>query len=630
MATPHVHVEAALAHEHKQSLWRRIFSTDHKVIARQYIITSLIMGVIGLVMSWLMRIPLAWPGESVPIAAKLFPALFDESGVLRPDAYLAMMTMHGTLMVFFFLTAIFLGGFGNLLIPLQCGARDMAFPFVNMLSYWVFLLSCIIMVASLFVTGGAAAAGWTAYPPLSAVKTAVPGSQLGQTLWLISMAVFIVSSVMGGLNYITTTLNLRTQGMSMMRLPLMVWALFVAAILGLLAFPALFAGAVLLLLDRHLGTSFYLTHLVVGGEHLAREGGNPLLWQHLFWFLGHPEVYILILPAMGIASEIISNNARKPIFGYRVMVLSILAIGFLSFIVWGHHMFISGMNIWLSAAFTLTTLIIAVPSAIKTFNWLGTLWRGKLRFTTPMLFAIGFISTFVTGGLTGIFLGNPTIDIQLHDTYFVVAHFHIVMATSSVFGVFAGLYYWFPKLFGRMMDERLGKLHFWLTFLGMYAIFFPMHYLGFMGVPRRYYGFGVLQYLPPDAQSIQVFISIAAFAVGAAQVLFLINFVRSLWWGKKADANPWQATTLEWQAPSPPPHGNWGETLPVVHRWAYDYSVPGASSDFVPQTVPVEQEPTGEPGRRVHVVAGTAPSGDGSAGNGANGHAHGNGDSAGS
>ncbi|MEN3026846.1 MAG: cbb3-type cytochrome c oxidase subunit I [Chlorobiota bacterium] len=593
MATTHA-IETVATHHEPKSFWRRyIFSTDHKIIAIQYIITAGIMGIIGLVMSWLMRIPLAWPGESVPIAAKLFPGLF-EGGVLRPDAYLAMMTMHGTLMIFFFLTAIFLGGFGNLLIPLQCGARDMAFPFVNMLSYWVFLLSCLIMLASLFVTGGAAGSGWTAYPPLSAVEQAAAGSGLGQTLWLISMAVFIVSSVMGGLNYITTVLNLRTQGLSMMRLPLTVWALFVAAILGLLAFPALFAGAVLLLLDRHLGTSFYLDHVVVAGQHLAREGGNPLLWQHLFWFLGHPEVYILILPAMGIASEIISNNARKPIFGYRVMIYSIIAIGFLSFIVWGHHMFISGMNIWLSAAFTLTTLIIAVPSAVKTFNWLGTLWRGRLRFTTPMLFAIGFVSTFVTGGLTGIFLGNPTIDIQLHDTYFVVAHFHIVMATSSVFGVFAGIYHWFPKMFGRMMHEGLGKLHFWLTFVGMYAIFFPMHYLGFFGVPRRYYGFNALQYLPVDAQAIQVFISIAAFITGAAQFIFLFNVVYSLLRGKRAEANPWQATTLEWQAPSPPPHGNWGEQLPVVYRWAYDYSVPGASQDFVPQTVPLDQEPTGE------------------------------------
>lgn len=619
MATPHLSEHVAVHHEPK-SFWRRyIFSMDHKVIAIQYIVTAGLMGTLGLVMSWLMRIPLAWPGESVPIAAKLFPGLF-EDGVLRPDAYLAMMTMHGTLMIFFFLTAIFLGGFGNLLIPLQCGARDMAFPFVNMLSYWVFLVSCILMVISLFVTGGAAAAGWTAYPPLSAVAKAVPGSGLGQTLWLLSMAVFIVSSVMGGLNYITTVLNLRTQGLSMMRLPLTVWALFVAAILGLLSFPALFAGAVLLLLDRHLGTSFYLSHLVVGGEHIARNGGNPLLWQHLFWFLGHPEVYILILPAMGIASEVISNNARKPIFGYRVMVYSIIAIGFLSFIVWGHHMFISGMNIWLSAAFTLTTLIIAVPSAVKTFNWLGTLWRGKLRFTPAMLFAIGFVSTFVTGGLTGIFLGNPTIDIQLHDTYFVVAHFHIVMATSSVFGVFAGIYHWFPKMFGRMMDERLGKLHFWLTFVGMYAIFFPMHYLGFMGVPRRYYGFSALQYLPPDAHGIQVFISIAAFVTGAAQLLFFYNVVRSLLKGKKAEANPWQANSLEWQAPSPPPHGNWGEQLPVVYRWAYDYSVPGASQDFVPQTVPLEQEPTGEPGRRHGIPAVTVPSADGGNGVGGDGN----------
>ncbi|MCS7155228.1 MAG: cbb3-type cytochrome c oxidase subunit I [Bacteroidetes bacterium] len=581
------HEASAHVHEPKSFWTRYIFSQDHKVIAAQYILTSLLMGFLALVLSWLMRLQLGWPEEPIPILSKLFPGLYQD-GILKPEAYLALITMHGTLMVFFFITAILLGGFGNLLIPLQVGARDMAFPFVNMLSYWVFLLSCVVILASFFVTGGAAAAGWTAYPPLSGVQKAVPGSGLGQDLWLVAMAIFIVSSVMGGLNYVTTALNMRTRGMSMGRLPLTVWALLITAILGLLAFPALFAGAVLLLLDRHLGTSFFVPYVVVGGQHIPHEGGNPLLWQHLFWFLGHPEVYIAILPAMGIVSEVISTNARKPIFGYRVMVLSICAIAFLSFIVWGHHMFISGMNPYLGTAFMVTTLLIAVPSAIKTFNWIATLWRGNLRFTPAMLFAIGFVSVFVTGGLTGIFLGNPPVDIQLTDTYFVVAHFHIVMGMGSVFGIFAGLYHWFPKLFGRMMNERLGRWHFWLTFVGVYGIFFPMHYLGFLNVPRRYYGFSGYEFIPPDAQTIQAIISVAALLVGAAQLIFLYNFLHSWIRGPKAPANPWQATTLEWQAPSPPPHGNWGPELPVVHRWAYDYAVPGAAEDYVPQTTPVE------------------------------------------
>jgi cytochrome c oxidase subunit 1 len=612
MEQPIAHAEAVVdAHHHEpQSFWTKyVFSKDHKVIAMQYLITALVMGFIGLVMSWIFRIQLAWPEHNLPFLRFLMPTNM-ESGALQTPGYYMLVTMHGTIMVFFLLTAILTGGFGNFLIPLQVGARDMAFPFLNMLSYWFYFLSCVVITASLFVTTGAASAGWTSYPPLSALAKATPGSGLGQDLWLISIALFIVASTMGSLNYVTTALNMRAKGMTLMRMPLTVWGIIVAAMLGLFAFPALFAGAVLLLLDRHLGTSFFLPHLVMGGEHIVRDGGNPLLWQHLFWFLGHPEVYILILPAMGITSEILSNGARKPIFGYKFMVGSIIAIGFLSFIVWGHHMFVSGMNPWLGFAFVLTTLIIAIPSAIKTFNWLGTLWKGKIRFTTPMLYAIGFISTFVTGGLTGLFLGNSALDIPLHDTYFVVAHFHVVMGLSSVFGIFAGIYYWFPKMTGKMLNERWGKVHFWLTFIGSYGVFWTMHYLGFMGMPRRYFSYSSYEFLPPSMHTLQIIITISALIVGAAQLIFMVNVLMSWLRGKKAPDNPWQANSLEWQAPTPPPHGNWGPVLPEVHRWPYDYSVPGASADYVPQTVPVDVEPTGEHHR--HAVA-------------VNGHGHTNG-----
>ncbi|MCX8050914.1 MAG: cbb3-type cytochrome c oxidase subunit I [Chlorobi bacterium] len=618
METPNIaHAEAAVeAHHHEpQSFWTKyVFSQDHKVIAMQYMITALVMGFIGMVMSWLFRIQLAWPDHNLPFLRFLMPTNM-ESGTLQTPGYYMLVTMHGTIMIFFLLTAILTGGFGNFLIPLQVGARDMAFPFLNMLSYWFYFLSCVVVTISLFVSTGAASGGWTSYPPLSALAKATPGSGLGQDLWLVSIALFIVASTMGSLNYVTTALNMRAKGMTLMRMPLTVWGIIVAAVLGLFAFPALFAGAVLLLLDRHLGTSFFLPHLVLGGEHIVRDGGSPLLWQHLFWFLGHPEVYILILPAMGITSEILSNGARKPIFGYKVMVASLVAIAFLSFIVWGHHMFVSGMNPWLGFAFVITTLIIAIPSAIKTFNWLGTLWKGNIRFTTPMLYAIGFISTFVTGGLTGLFLGNSALDIPLHDTYFVVAHFHVVMGLSSVFGIFAGIYYWFPKMTGKMMSERWGKVHFWLTFIGSYGVFWTMHYLGFMGMPRRYYSYDSYQFLPPSMHTLQMIITISALIVGAAQFIFIVNFLGSWLRGKKAPDNPWQANSLEWQAPTPPPHGNWGPKLPEVHRWPYDYSVPGASADFVPQTVPVEVEPSGE-----HHSAAVAVNGHGHTNGHGNGH----------
>jgi len=587
MAMPVAHHEV-VHEEHRLGFVRRyIFSMDHKVIALQYLLTALAMGLVGMALSWIMRLQLGWQGHSFPWLGRLFPH-GAEGGIIKPEFYLAMVTLHGTLMVFFVITAGLVGGFGNFLIPLQIGARDMAFPFLNMLSYWVFLASCGVMMASFFVEGGPAAGGWTAYPPLSALKEAIPGSGLGQTLWLLSMALFIVSSLLGSLNYITTVLILRTRGMTLGRMPLTVWALFITAILGLLSFPVLLAAAILLLFDRHWGTSFFVpSGLVLSGEKVPHQGGNPLLWQHLFWFLGHPEVYIAILPAMGITSEVLSCHARKPIFGYKAMVLSISAIAFLSFIVWGHHMFVSGMNPYLGTAFMLTTLVIAVPSAVKTFNWLATLWRGNLRFTSALLFGMGFVSLFVTGGLTGLFLGNPAVDIQLHDTYFVVAHFHFVMGSAALFGIFAGIYHWFPKMFGRMMSERWGRLHFWLTFIGIYLTFFPMHFQGIGGVPRRYYAYTDYQFTQPFTDLAQ-FISIAAFFLGAAQIIFLLNFFGSMFWGPKAARNPWGATTLEWTAESPPPHGNWGPQLPVVHRWPYDYSLPGAERDFFLQTEPEE------------------------------------------
>ncbi|MDR7428392.1 MAG: cbb3-type cytochrome c oxidase subunit I [Armatimonadota bacterium] len=578
------------------SFWRRyIFSQDHKVIGIQYALTSMAMAVLGGFLALFIRLQLGWPGRSWPLLGRLFPGGMPE-GQMSQSFYLAAVTMHGTIMVFFVLTTLLTGGFGNFLIPLMIGARDMAFPFLNMLSYWLYPPAIVILLASFFVSGGAAGGGWTAYPPLSALPQAAPGSGLGQTLWLVALAVLIVAFLFGSLNYITTVLQLRTRGMSMLRLPLTVWALFVTAILSLLAFPVLLAAAIMLLFDRLGGTSFFVpAGLLVGTTPVDHAGGDPLLWQHLFWFLGHPEVYVLILPPMGMVSDILANNARKPIFGYRFMVGSMVAIAFLSFLVWGHHMYTSGMHPLLGTAFMTTTLVIAVPSAIKTFNWLATLWRGKIRFTSAMLFALGFLSLFVTGGLTGIVLAQPPVDIYFHDTFFVVAHFHFVMASAAIFAAFAGTYYWFPKMFGRMLDERLGRWHFWLTFAGIYATFFPMHYAGFMGMMRRIYSpqlYAHLQGLAP----LNVFVSLAAFVLFAAQSIFLYNFFRSLFRGPRAERNPWGATTLEWTAPSPPPHGNWGPALPVVQRWAYEYSPPNAAQDFLPQTAPAAVPVGREPG----------------------------------
>ncbi|HEV8353018.1 MAG TPA: cbb3-type cytochrome c oxidase subunit I [bacterium] len=579
-------------HEHPRSFWKKyVFSQDHKIIGIQYLMTSFFMALVGGFLAMLIRMQLGFPGLKFYWAQWLFPNGFS-GDQMKPDFYLAMVTMHGTIMIFFVLTTALSGGFGNLLIPLQIGARDMAFPWLNMMSYWLYPPAILILLASFFVTGGAASAGWTSYPPLSALRNAVPGSLYGQTLWLISLALLIVAFLFGSLNYITTVLQLRTRGMSMSRLPLLTWAQFITAILMLLSFPVLLAAAIMMLFDRHLGTSFFIPGgLIVGGQPVPHSGGDPILWQHLFWFLGHPEVYVLILPPMGIVSEVLSTNGRKPIFGYFFMIGSLASIAFLSFLVWGHHMFTSGMDPLLGTAFMTTTLVIAVPSAIKTFNWLATLWRAKIRYTTATMFAVGFISLFVTGGLTGIFLASPAIDIHFQDTFFVVAHFHFVMASAALFGLFAGSYHWFPKMFGRLMNERLGKIHFWLTFIGVYATFFPMHFAGTAGMMRRIFSTQMYQFLQPLA-GLNIFISIAGFMLGIAQLLFAYNFIYSAFRGPKAGSNPWQANTLEWQAPSPPPHGNWGATLPVVHRWPYDYSVPGAEQDFLPQTAPEQAAPT--------------------------------------
>ena len=494
--------------------------------------------------------------------------------------------MHGMIMVIYLLTALFLGGFGNYLIPLMLGARDMVFPFVNMLSYWVYLLAVLVLAASFFLPEGPTGAGWTLYPP-QAILTGTPGETGGIILMLASLALFIIGFTMGGLNYVVTVLQGRCRGMTLMRMPLTVWGIFTATVLALLAFPALFVGAVMLLLDRLLGTSFFMPTLISMGEQLKYGGGSPILFQHLFWFFGHPEVYIVALPAFGIVSDLIATHARKNIFGYRMMVWAIVIIGALSFVVWAHHMYVSGMNPYFGYFFATTTLIIAVPTAIKVYNWVLTLWRGNIHLTLPMLFSLAFIVTFVNGGLTGLFLGNVSVDVPLSDTMFVVAHFHMVMGVAPIMVIFGAIYHWYPKITGRMLNETLGKIHFWITFLGAYAIFFPMHYVGLMGIPRRYFDVSDMNFVPPSAHDLNAFITVMALIVGVAQIIFLFNLAWSLRHGKEAGGNPWRATTLEWQTPETPPgHGNWGKELPVVYRWAYDYSVPGAKEDFIPQNVP--------------------------------------------
>jgi cytochrome c oxidase subunit 1 len=503
---------------------------------------------------------------------------------------MGLVTIHGTIMVFYVLTAGLSGTFSNLLIPLQLGARDMASPFMNMLSYWFFLASSVVLLISVGVETGPASGGWTVYPPLSALEKAMPGSGLGMTLWLVAIALFIISALLGGINYISTVLNQRTKGMSMNRMPLTIWAFFFTAILGLLSFPVLLGAALFLIFDRSFGTSFYLSDIFLEGVGaLENVGGSPVLYQHLFWFLGHPEVYIILMPALGITSEVISTNARKPIFGYTAMVISLMGISVLSFIVWGHHMFITGMNPFLGSVFMILTLIIAVPSAVKAFNYLTTLWRGNLRFTPAMLFSIGLVSFFISGGLTGIYLGNAAMDIQLHDSYFVVAHFHLVMGSAAIFGMFAGIYHWFPRMYGRMMNNTLGYFHFWITFITAYLVFFPMHFMGLAGVPRRYYQFTLVEDFNVW-MDVNKLITISAIVAGFAQILFLYNFFVSIFRGKKAEQNPWQSNTLEWTSPIDVRlHGNWPHELPTVYRGPYEYSRPDRESDFFPQN---EEDPT--------------------------------------
>jgi len=579
-------------HHHKETfVTKYIFSQDHKMIAKQYLITGMFMGVIGVFMSMLFRLQLAYPEQSFSII-EAFLGKGGEGGIMTPDMYMGLVTIHGTIMVFFVLTAGLSGTFSNLLIPLQIGARDMASGFLNMISYWLFFLSSLIMFLSIFVHTGMASAGWTIYPPLSALPQAMPGSGLGMTLWLVSMAIFIASSLLGSLNYIVTVLNLRTKGMKMTRLPLTIWAFLVTAIIGVVSFPVLLSAALLLIFDRSFGTSFYLSDIFIQGEVLHYKGGSPILFEHLFWFLGHPEVYIILLPALGITSEVISTNARKPIFGYRAMIGSIMAIAFLSTIVWGHHMFVTGMNPFLGSVFTFTTLLIAIPSAVKAFNYITTLWKGNLQLNPAMLFSIGMVSTFITGGLTGLILGDSALDINVHDTMFVVAHFHLVMGISALFGMFAGVYHWFPKMYGRMMSKDMGYLHFWITAISAYGVFFPMHFIGLAGLPRRYYSNSAFPIFD-DLLHINKVITVFALIGGIAQLIFLANFFFSIKKGRKTVQNPWKGNTLEWTAPVEHIHGNWRGEIPEVHRWAYDYSKIDENGDlwgdqdFTPQTVPI-------------------------------------------
>ena len=570
MATP----ASVHAHAPQGFIRKYIFSLDHKVIGIQYFFLALTAVFVGMFLSLLMRIHLIWPTASLPLV-----------GTIQPETYLSLLTMHGTIMVFFVLTTAPQGGFGNYFLPLQIGAPDMAFPVLNMLSFWTTFVGFVVIICAFFVAGGAPLHGWTGYAPLSALQSAGPGEGLGADLWITSIAIFCIASLMGALNFLTTTLDMRAKGMTMMRMPLTCWSWFITAILGLLAFGVLLSAGILLLMDRNLGTSFYVPLVVLNGQIMGHKGGSPLLWQHLFWFFGHPEVYIAILPGMGVTSQILSTFSRKPIFGYRAMVYAMLSIGFLGFMVWGHHMFMSGMSPYSAFAFSILTMCIGVPSAIKTFNWLGTMYKGRIRFSTPMLYAIGFVSLFVSGGLSGPFLAQPVLDIQLHDTYFVVGHFHLIMGVAAIFGIFSATYYWFPKMFGRMMNESMGRVHFFLTLAGTYAIFMPMHYLGMAGQTRRYSQFTEVAY-QAKLVPLQTFMTYAAFITIAAQFIFVINLFWSMFKGPKASDNPWEATTLEWTTATPPPHDNFGGVTPVVHHGPYEYGVPGAAKDYVMQTDP--------------------------------------------
>ncbi len=558
-----------------------VFSTDHKVIGCQFMFLSLFFLFVGGALAMVMRWQLGWPGHAMP-AGGILPESMAPGGILLPEFYNSLVTMHGTFMIFFAIMPLLVGVFGNWLIPLQIGAADMAFPRLNMASFWTAVPAGLLMISAFFVAGGAAGAGWTAYPPLSA-SPEYSGVHLGQQIWCVSLVILGFSSLMGAVNYITTIVNMRAPGMKWFRLPLPVWALFITAILVLLAIPVLTGAIIMLLFDQTIGTAFYL----------PAHGGEPLLWQHLFWYFGHPEVYILILPAMGIASEVLANGARKPIFGYPAMVGAIIAIAFLGWIVWGHHMFQSGMNPLLGSTFMVSTMVIAVPSAIKVFNWLGTLWGGDIHFTVPMLNAVAFVAMFTIGGLSGIFMASTPVDIYIHDTYFIVAHLHYVLFGGSLFSIFAGIYFWFPKFFGKMLNQKLGMVHFGLTFVAYNLVFFPMHQLGLGGMMRRLYDPTQYPHLAP-LQPLNTFISVSAFVLGAAQLLFLFNLVWTLWRGRRVEENPWRANTLEWTLPSPPPHGNF-EAMPTVYRGPYEYSSPDHDADFWPQSEP----PTGpEPASR--------------------------------
>jgi len=575
MATHEFAAKESQAHAAPQGFVRKyVFSLDHKIIGLQYYFLALAAVFVGMFLSVLMRIHLIWPTAVLPFL-----------GEIKPETYLSLVTMHGTIMVFFVLTTAPQGGFGNYVLPIQIGAPDMAFPVLNMLSFWVTFLAFLTLIASFFVIGGAPLHGWTGYPPLSALRSSGPGEGLGADLWIASIAVFCIGALLGSLNFITTTLDMRARGMTLMRMPLTCWAWFCTAIIGLLAFGVLLSAGILLLMDRNLGTSFYLPLGTINGQLTGHKGGSPLLWQHLFWFFGHPEVYIAILPAMGVCSHLLSVASRKPVFSYRTIVLAMLSIVVLGFGVWGHHMFVSGMSPYSGYAFSIPTMAITVPSAVLTFAWLATLWRGNIRFTTPSLFGIGFVSLFVAGGVSGPFLAQPALDIQLHDTYFVIAHFHLIMAVAAIFGIFAATYHWFPKMFGRLMSESLGRWHFFVTLIGTYAIFVPMHYLGIAGHPRRYSQLTEVDFLH-DLIPLQKFITYAAFVTIAGQLIFLFNLFWSMFRGKKASDNPWEATTLEWTTSTPPPHDNFGGRTPVVNNGPYEYSVPGAPRDYVMQSDP--------------------------------------------
>ncbi len=596
MSEPSAHVEH---HAPPQGFIRKhVFSLDHKVIGKQYYGLALIAVITGMVLSWLMRIHLVWPEWKIPLLATLAKASAP-NGVITPEYYLQLMTMHGTLMVFFVLTNAPFAAFGNYFLPIQIGAEDMAFPRFNMMSFWTTFLAFCVLVASFFFGDGPPLAGWTAYAPLSAIPATGPGEAMGQNFWALSIAIFCIASLLGSLNFIATTLDLRTKGMTLMRMPLSSWAWFITSCISLLAFAVLLPACVLLILDRVAGTSFFIPANLVVSDQLqtAHAGGSPLLWQHLFWFFGHPEVYIAIVPAMGIVSHILVTSMRRPMLSNKVVIYSMMALGFLSYMVWGHHMFLSGMNPLSALLFSFPTLVITIPSTILTLIWIGSLYGCKYRINTASLFALGFISLFVSGGVSGFFLAQPSIDVLLHATYFVVGHFHLVMGVAAIFGVFAGTYFWFPKMTGRMMNETLGKVHFWCSFVGAYCIFMPFHYLGMAGNVRRYSAF-VDDFLKP-LLGVHKFISVAALLTGAVQLIFIYNLIYSRFKGQPAPDNPWECTSLEWSTPtSPPPFDNFGGKLPTVYHDPYQYGIEGSTDDYVMQTSPQQIKTVPEEGLR--------------------------------